>query len=50
LNSALIRFQRFETRLARWVRLPFGLSVIAVLQKPRATAALTAMTSRVLAA
>ena len=34
LNSSLIRFQRFETSLLRRVRLPFGLSVVSVLQKP----------------
>ena len=34
LNAALVRFQRLETRLLRRVRLPWGLSVVAVLQKP----------------
>jgi SAM-dependent methyltransferase len=34
LNTALVWFQRLETRLLRWVRLPWGLSVVAVLQKP----------------
>jgi SAM-dependent methyltransferase len=34
LNAALIRFQRMETALLRWVGLPWGLSVIAVLRKP----------------
>jgi len=34
LNSWLIRFQRFETYLLRRVRLPFGLSVISVLERP----------------
>ncbi len=34
LNAALIRFQRLETRLLRWVRLPWGLTVLAVVQKP----------------
>lgn len=34
LNAALIRFQRFESALSRTVRLPWGLSVVAVLQKP----------------
>jgi SAM-dependent methyltransferase len=34
LNAALVRFQRLETRLLHLVRLPWGLSVVAVLQKP----------------
>jgi SAM-dependent methyltransferase len=34
LNAALIRFQRFEAALLRRLRLPCGLSVVAVLQKP----------------
>ena len=34
LNAALIRFQRFETAILRWMSLPWGLSVVAVLQKP----------------
>jgi SAM-dependent methyltransferase len=34
LNAALVRFQRFETRLLRRIRLPWGLSVVAVLEKP----------------
>jgi SAM-dependent methyltransferase len=34
LNAALVRFQRLETRLLQHVRLPWGLSVVAVLQKP----------------
>jgi SAM-dependent methyltransferase len=34
LNAALVRFQRLETRLLRRVRLPWGLSVVAVLRKP----------------
>lgn len=35
LNALLVRFQRLETRLLRHVRLPWGLSVVAVLQKPK---------------
>jgi SAM-dependent methyltransferase len=34
LNAALVRFQRLETRLLHHVRLPWGLSVVAVLQRP----------------
>lgn len=34
LNAALIRFQRFENTLFRFGSLPWGLSVVAVLQKP----------------
>jgi SAM-dependent methyltransferase len=34
LNAALVRFQRLETRLLHFVRLPWGLSVVAVLHKP----------------
>lgn len=34
LNAALIRFQRLETALLRWVPLPWGLTVLAVVQKP----------------
>jgi SAM-dependent methyltransferase len=34
LNAALVRFQRLETRLLHHVRLPWGLSVVAVLHKP----------------
>jgi hypothetical protein len=33
LNHALIRFQRLETALFRRVGLPWGLSVVAVVQK-----------------
>ena len=33
LNDALIRFQRLETALFRHVTLPWGLSVVAVVQK-----------------
>jgi ubiquinone/menaquinone biosynthesis C-methylase UbiE len=39
LNTALIRFQRFESWLLRRLSLPFGLSVVAVLEKPVLTAA-----------
>jgi ubiquinone/menaquinone biosynthesis C-methylase UbiE len=38
LNAALIRFQRLETALLRWVRLPWGLTVLAVVQKPESDA------------
>jgi SAM-dependent methyltransferase len=34
LNAALIRFQRLETAMFRRVSLPWGLSVVTVLQKP----------------
>jgi hypothetical protein len=34
LNMALIRLQCFETALSRRISLPYGLSVIAVIQKP----------------
>jgi SAM-dependent methyltransferase len=34
INTALIQFQRLETALLRRVRLPWGLSVLAVIQKP----------------
>ncbi len=34
LNAALIRFQRFETALFRRKSLPWGLSVVTVLEKP----------------
>ena len=37
LNRALIRFQRWETRLLRVSRLPWGLSVAAILRKPAAS-------------
>jgi SAM-dependent methyltransferase len=36
LNATLIRFQRVETMLFRYGSLPWGLSVVAVLQKPAA--------------
>jgi SAM-dependent methyltransferase len=36
LNAALIRFQRFETALFRRRSLPWGLSVVTVLEKPAA--------------
>lgn len=35
LNQALIRFQRWETRLLRFLRLPWGLTVAAILRKPQ---------------
>ncbi|WP_406699391.1 class I SAM-dependent methyltransferase [Singulisphaera sp. Ch08] len=38
INAALIRFQRLETALLRWVRLPWGLTVLAVVQKPESAA------------
>lgn len=38
LNAALIRFQRLETALLRWVRLPWGLTVLAVVRKPEPNA------------
>ncbi len=34
LNQMLIRFQRFETRLLKRCTFPWGVSVVAVLQKP----------------
>jgi SAM-dependent methyltransferase len=36
LNAALIRFQRLETALFRRMSLPWGLSVVTVLEKPAA--------------
>jgi SAM-dependent methyltransferase len=36
LNAALIRFQRLETAMFRRASLPWGLSVVTVLQKPGA--------------
>jgi SAM-dependent methyltransferase len=38
INAALIRFQRLETALLRWVRLPWGLTVLAVVRKPESEA------------
>lgn len=38
INSLLIRFQRLETALLRRVRLPWGLSVVAVIHKPASSA------------
>jgi SAM-dependent methyltransferase len=35
LNAALIAFQRIETALLRRVSLPFGLSVLTVIRKPK---------------
>jgi len=34
LNTALVRLQRFETALSHRIRLPWGLSVVAVIQRP----------------
>jgi hypothetical protein len=34
LNAVLIRFQRLETAMFRRMSLPWGLSVVTVLQKP----------------
>jgi hypothetical protein len=36
VNAALVRFQRVETAILRRLRLPWGLSVVAVIQKPLA--------------
>ena len=47
LNRALVRFQRLETAFLRWGRLPFGLSVVAVLEKPRTPFNLDARPDRV---
>lgn len=33
-NSLLIRFLRLEARLMRWIDLPFGVSLLALLRKP----------------
>jgi SAM-dependent methyltransferase len=46
LNAALVRFQRLETRLLHHVRLPWGLSVVAVLQKPAIPSAETRRSGR----
>ena len=35
VNNALINYYKLETRLLRRYNLPFGLSVVAVLQKPK---------------
>jgi SAM-dependent methyltransferase len=34
LNTGLVRLQRFETALSHRIRLPWGLSVVAVIQRP----------------
>jgi hypothetical protein len=34
LNGCLIRLQRIETALSHRIRLPWGLSVVAVIQRP----------------
>lgn len=34
LNRLLIGVQRFETRLLRWLRFPWGVSVVAILRRP----------------
>lgn len=36
VNASLIRLQRLETALSRWVRFPWGLSVVSVIHKPAA--------------
>lgn len=40
VNEALVRFQRFENGLLRFLPLPWGLSVVAVLRRPAAVASL----------